>query len=333
MIKFEFPLINLEEFNILKITPVPMKIKKDLFGIMIPKHEMLALTKDSLTFSDFSETELSHCTKIPKTGYACPVLPNFQTNTSPSRDVAIVMNNNESMKLCQTNLIKINKELWIALHSKDMWAFSVVNPIIGIVTTSQLKKHKVELKGSGILTLEPGAELKTDFVTLKSPIDTISEIDITFVVSQMDTSLNLKAEEIKINVPISPNLINMMSWDKLRSLTKDIDVLELAVKEPLETIEHKKELNLWKYTTSGGFIGIIILGGCLLWKLNCITQIYKWCTICKKNKKLRVKSNELRLTEVINKDRSEKIEELTQELDKIETSNLENVGFSTGIVI
>lgn len=72
IIKFEIPLVNSQKFDIYKITPIPMRIEGNLFSILVPEHELVALSEDKENFADISESELSHCTKIPLVGMDLP---------------------------------------------------------------------------------------------------------------------------------------------------------------------------------------------------------------------------------------------------------------------
>lgn len=49
LIKFEIPQVNREHFIIHKYTPVPKNIKDDIFSIIIPEHELMAMSDSRRT--------------------------------------------------------------------------------------------------------------------------------------------------------------------------------------------------------------------------------------------------------------------------------------------
>lgn len=70
IIKFEIPLIENTKFDVIKITPVPVKIGEGLFRILVSDHDMVAFSADSASFALITEAELDHCVEIPAKGYA-----------------------------------------------------------------------------------------------------------------------------------------------------------------------------------------------------------------------------------------------------------------------
>lgn len=198
IIKFEIPLTNTQTFNIFKITPVPMRIEDNLFSILVPEHELVALSEDRGSFADISESELNHCIKIPTKGFACPDLMIFRTDSNPSCETAILTNNTKLMSVCQNRVLRIETELWLTLQSKSSWIYSINKPTIAEISTEHGKKFQTELKDSGIITLVLGSRLETISVKIRAPATRVSEVEIKFVAGSQVPIFDFNTTEMKI---------------------------------------------------------------------------------------------------------------------------------------
>lgn len=90
--------------------------------------------------------------------------------------MTIVRRITEGIDTCDSRALRINKELWMSLHSMIAWIYAL-NQQKNAVTRSWLgKRVHLELRGSGI-TLESGAKLETDSVRIKSPTYRILEVE------------------------------------------------------------------------------------------------------------------------------------------------------------
>lgn len=83
----------------------------------------MAISEDMGSFSDISESELI---VIVLKFYYC---------------TAILTNITKLMSFCQNRVLRIESELWLTLHSKTSWIFSVNNPTIAEISTEYGEKY------------------------------------------------------------------------------------------------------------------------------------------------------------------------------------------------
>lgn len=286
IIKFEIPLVNAQKFTIQKITPVPIKIGEGLFSILVPEHELIALSEDNKSFADIAEQELGHCVKVPNKGYACPDLPIFQTEMNPSCDLAILTNNTQLMKSCQTRVLKIQNELWLTLLSRFSWVFTVNAPTSATITTEDNKKYYTTLKDSGVLTLESGASLRTEAVKVSAPVHESMDLEVKFMASNNTPVYKFDpSKDIKIDIPTAPQLIKLATLEKLKKITRDIKEIQELEKKPLLEMLTKNESGIKYYTSLVGGVVMGLIALYLIWRFRCCSILRCCCNVCKRSKK------------------------------------------------
>lgn len=87
----------------------------------------------------------------------------------------------------------------------------------------------MELRDSGIVTLESGAKLETESVMVKAPTFENLEVEIEYVSGNKTPDFSFSTNELKVDILTAPNLIKFTSLDKLAKITRDIKDLEVQI--------------------------------------------------------------------------------------------------------
>lgn len=285
LLKLEIPLIERNSFDVIKITPVPVKIENDLFSILVPNHEMVALSEDKKKYAIISEGELDHCEVIPSKGYACPNLPVFNSELNPICEVAIVKRDIQGIDKCDLKVLRIKTEFWMSLHSKFSWVFAVNKKTNAFITDRSGKRFQIDITNSGMVILEAGAKLESDAVSVKAPTYERIELELEYVSGNNTPDFSLyNMDAIKVDFPSAPFLIKSTALDKLEKITRDIKDLERQEQIPLLEMLKRNEYGS-QYWSSIGTLIIVLIVLFIIWRLGCCPGWKCLCNLCRKPKR------------------------------------------------
>lgn len=206
----EVPLVNNYDFTLYKYIPLPVKMYNNLYAIIEPNFDYIALDNSCLYYTGLSNHQLSKC-KTTTDAIICYHVKPVQ-NVGESCEMMLFQNPESLPNSCNVKYIMSSQNIWHKLNDNNTWLY-VADTVNVTITCKHLSTPlRLSLNGTGILTLENNCEL--NFVD-----DTIELIPGKNYSLQLNISINydvLKNENLnyllfpKENPKIKDKLIKLL---------------------------------------------------------------------------------------------------------------------------
>lgn len=295
IISFTLPLVTTTEYLLYKVSSLPYRIRGNLFGYVVPTHEFVALDSFKEKYVPIAAEELDNCYHINGRKLACkqttPIMAAFSTKNCEIN----MLRMSNATEMCDERVSNLTSELWIKLRQTNTYIYTFPKEENVYVKCPRILETRI-LKGTGVISIEPNCQIKTDNVIIRGFKTTETErmreiIPAARLGTDMNETLNkaLQLEEFHIENIVTPNIINLGQKNKLQSISMGIDRVRFLESELRnQWSPEKNRRDIWKIT-AGMLIVVLIIGVLGVWLT--VKKMKKF-NKTKKLKKNRIHNNE-----------------------------------------
>lgn len=305
IISFSIPLVTTIDYNIYKITSVPSRIQDNFFNFIVPSHEFVAVDKYKNHYVSMTHDEMDNCHHIGGNKLVCKQTSPIMTSHNTAFCEIKLLKNENSLSNCDVRISNLTKEIWIKLRQSNTWIYTLpIEETVHISCGKEVFNQKVI--GTGILSISPGCEIKTEHILIKG-FRTSETIIYKNIIPSVKNTFNfkntvqefLKLEKFTMKSIVHPNIINFGQKEKLQAISMSLDEIR-AMEDSLYNSYSPTEIR-----SRIGWLGILII----IISITIISMIGKY--VFKKSKEVR---------------RNHKIRQLGQQISlEMETINAEPI--------
>lgn len=171
IIEINVPLIDQYNTQIFRIHPILVPQKENTSASILVRHEIIAIGHNKQFYTFLTESELNDC-KIGRHHKICPGHAPFKsTQKNLACEYRILTElNQDSLQNCPLLLKSSQENIYVKLKSKKAWLYSVKNIAqVEIRCPEEDKFSTFNIKGTGILRLNPGCSAIENETTLRGP--------------------------------------------------------------------------------------------------------------------------------------------------------------------
>lgn len=247
----EIPLINNFKFVLYKPIPLPAKLTNDVYVIIEPCSEYIAIEKSRLHYIKFSSHQLSLCKKSKKAIICFHDQP--IQSSKESCEIMLFRDSETVPKTCKIKYFKLNFNIWHKLENTNTWLYAVINDNILITCKNTTEPISIRLNGTGTLKLESYCEANTNDEEIKLIPNKkiVSKVMLNYS-PRLNISMNFESwenfinEDTKNSQSVNQNIEIKHDLNKLTEISKTIDTLSNSFKKPEESTD---SLSKYKYVT------------------------------------------------------------------------------------
>ena len=279
----EIPLIRNIEFQIFKITSVPVRIDEKAFTIVIPEKELLIIDAVKQHYLLYDVQELQGCLETRKTKFICEQKSPVHISHTNNNCVRSLFDPVNSIpKSCSSRVMVLHLPIFLQLAQSNAWIYVTPNPE-RLFLTCKAENHQATLNGTGILTIKPGCEARSENSILNSKTIFNSKVNLkqfNEIPELPKIKLNTNAFQTLKNTVNNVSTGNTFSIEnQIKSLEKiSVDVNELN-KQTVSIKDIEKHDNHLSFLTIVTIFIIIVI---------CIVLLYKLYKICRLRKQLEM---------------------------------------------
>ncbi|XP_024885827.1 uncharacterized protein LOC112463592, partial [Temnothorax curvispinosus] len=200
-----FPIVTYPKYEIIRINPLPVHDRENIFVIPKTTYDLLAIDKENRNYVTLKEDDLNKC-KHSGTTFVCntnhPVY--FITPHAPC-EVQIYIRAEEDN--CERRHILSTVTFWITLAESQAWLFSTPYKQSITIQCNNQGEHKIDINRTGRIKLTDNCKLTTTDLTLRTKKRDhtthvqmhLPQFNLTFKQVTTDTKINNEiATELKI---------------------------------------------------------------------------------------------------------------------------------------
>lgn len=234
----EIPLINNFEFILYKFIYSTVKLNIDVYLVIEPTSEYIAIDKPRLHFIKLNPFQLSQC----KTTIDSIICYHEQPirNVKESCEIMLFLSPKNIPEICNVKYIHFNHSIWHKIENTNNWLY-LLNKENMLVTCQNITEPiNVQIYGTDIFKLDIYCEANTidGDVTLKPNRKIVSKMLLNYIPKlniSMDFEkvwINLINKEMKHSEIIKQNPDTKHYLNKLAKIAKSINLLrKLPIKE------------------------------------------------------------------------------------------------------
>lgn len=262
-VSFSIPLVTMKNFHLYKATSFPYSINdSDIFAFIVPKLEYFAIDTSQYEFIDISLEHLNNCQKLSMNNFVCKQeFPIFPVHLSKLCEINILMETN-TVEQCDLRIFKMINELWIKIHKPNTYIFALpTKQNIHIKCANNNKKLNV--KETGIITIPPGCQMKSNgmeisgFETIESQISQTIPSSASFVFN-VSNHINVLMGIPGFEIPSIDK--TELIGDADNSKLKEISIGIQEMKQMEENFAKKMSPGILRNNISNIMIVLIVIG-------------------------------------------------------------------------
>lgn len=270
IISFTLPLVNTKEYNLYKATSLPYKVRDNLYSYIVPQHEYVAMDVLKENYLPISNSELDDCIQISEKSIICKLtFPEMYTRSSKSCEI-IILRNEKITDECNIRITNLTSEMWIHLKQPNTYVYvfpKKSNVYVQCNNSTVLPSN--ELEGTGIIQIEPGCKIKTDYMIITA-FETITTVIYRELSPSFKTNFNISKylyeipslESLHIPHISYPNVIENGEYQELEDISFGIDEiiqLENQLEHGLSPEDFKSDIHYLFWSVVIITIGVLII--------------------------------------------------------------------------
>lgn len=304
IISFTLPLVATVEYILYKVSPLPYRIRENLFGYIVPKHEFVALDSFREKYVSIDPEELANCHHIVEKQLACKqTTPIMYAHSTKNCEINMLRMTNTTDN-CDQRITNLTSELWIKLRQTNTYIYTFPEEKNVYIKCPRVLESRF-LKGTGRISIRPNCQIKTDDVIIQGfkTTETGRMREIVPAVrlgAEMNETLDraLKLGDFHIENIMTPNIVNLGQKDRLQAISTGIDRVRFMENE-LKNQWSPKTIRRDIWRISGVILVVVIILG----------MVVMWLTVRKVRK--------------VNRIRNTRTKGAAMELKKVEGSDIE----------
>jgi hypothetical protein len=201
LFELHIPLISDDFFSLHRAIPLPVKTAQD-YVIVQTSARYIAVNFQKNTYISFKEEDLQQCVQLKLDNFICnknlPVF-NFHNDKTPCEAKLIGHRTTTPCDITHTSC----KNAWIELHSPNTWLVICCDTChtLRVICEEDVTSHT--MTSSGIITLEQGCMLQSEYLTIHSLNQYNSKVKLDYVINvpSITSSINRIANLTYHNIP------------------------------------------------------------------------------------------------------------------------------------
>lgn len=257
----KLPLVSAEEYRIFKPIPVPIPFDNNTIVLITPEVEYLALSTNNEKFFVLTENQWKMCKKIKHVKLCKGNQPVYQRSKSDSCEISLLSNKEEFPKSCKIKFLSLDTTIWHGLSNTSSWLYHTKSEFCTINCPKSEKNRKIEIFGTGRMTISPGCDIYTDNSINLPTHSKNTNVNFDLVPEdQNNRIISFLTKTLEFVLP--QNFSNVKSIkDFLDLINKAVNINELQHKSTETCFTCKIELNL---ITLYVMISIVIVTMCII---------------------------------------------------------------------
>ncbi|KAG4074170.1 hypothetical protein HA402_000614 [Bradysia odoriphaga] len=235
LVSMSIPLIDLKQYQLIKVTSLPNKLPTGLYQFIIPEHEYIAIDDFHETYVTLTNKELENCHDLRGQTEEFAILcmqnsPIF--HITPTRDDCSItlLTTSNTTKHCDTRVSDIKSEIYIKLRQPNSWIGVFPQSQTLYVRCSNSPTFEEQVSGIGIISIKQDCQIKTNQIVITAQNSYFSEIyqqitpSVTFDQTFEETSIVLPQWRFVQEID-APNVVSLGESEKLKRLSTSISQL------------------------------------------------------------------------------------------------------------
>lgn len=264
------PLLEAHLFYLYKINHFPVKSHDNVFIMIEPTQNFLAIDENKQQYLYLSEMEYQNCIKLDANKVICSqTRPILLAHLNDVCEVQLYLSSEKIPKSCDTRIIELTRTIFIQLISSNTWLFtSNYGESLSVACTHHEHPIDLILKGTGSITLDGrcrgygrSAMLipKSTITMITIPSEFVPALDI-----QEDCCEQLKQKTINItHIPWNLNLKPMQHHiEDLNIASHRLRDLERMTNEAATEATNRKV----SFSIVGAIVAVLVMG-CAAYKI------------------------------------------------------------------
>ena len=161
-----FPTVMYPKYDILKITPLPVHIRENIFVMPKTINELLAINKDNRNYIILNEKDLNKCKHADATFVCNTNHPTYHVTANAPCEVQAYLQAREDT--CDQRHILSTATIWISLEEPQAWLFSTPHKQSVNIQCKDKVEYKVDINKTGKIKLTNNCKLTTTDLTLRT---------------------------------------------------------------------------------------------------------------------------------------------------------------------
>lgn len=232
IICFYMPLVETEFYDIFHISSYPFRVKGTLFNFIVPSSNYILLDKFKDKYISMSESELAECSQLEMNQLICKRTAPIMYSSETQICEVILLREHYISDICDSRVSNMSRELWQQMKVPNSFIYTI--PIQQqIIIACGGKTYQKAIVGSGILSIEPSCQVKSDSMILVAFqfITTTSFTEIrpsVQIYPQLEEIVNKTTTDLEIILPVMnfPNILNNGEDRKLIEISESIKNLK-----------------------------------------------------------------------------------------------------------
>ena len=163
--------------------PVPQDILGNNSGkaYILPKFSHIAVEESQRTYVLMNHRDVAACTELLAYKICKGNLPVNENGKFRTCEAELLLNPSLStFQICNIQVTYENQFDWSLIESLGGWLYSLQKPTIAITTCPNQAKNQITLKGTGIIQLAPGCDLRIKEKTLPGTTNRKGETEMIY---------------------------------------------------------------------------------------------------------------------------------------------------------
>lgn len=253
-----FLIIDVTEYEIMRITPTPLKITNHHYWTLKTSTNIIAVDYNAQTYFELTEEEFQKCMKITEHQLVCNPSVIKKIDTNPHCLIDYIYDRLEDTAKCPLKKLPLRSIIWKQLQMRNTWMFVVGRPTkIAIICDGD--REDVTINSTGIIQITQNCLINTNRNVLAP--------------KRMDTSPAINSYSKPVNITILPANVEKAHNIQLEPVLKLQESLSNIATEE-EEIQEQLEEHPWKNIHHHPVA--IGLGTAIIVAILCATT---WCIV------------------------------------------------------
>jgi len=251
-----FPIIDKSEFNLIKATPIPLKMTNNCYWTLEITNNYIAIDYNAQTYFQLTKEEFEQCPNLEHHLFLCSpdVVRNIDEDSSCLIDEIYQRPNG---KQCNTFEHTVQSTVWKQLATPNSWLF-ITNGSANVAVVCGGVREDVTLKATGIISMTPDCIIKTKELTLtpkRTEYSTIGSYSRAVALTNMRPPTS--HEQLMVDIPPESFIESSAGLNKL---IHDEERVKDRLQEHIwRKVQHHSSI-IGVTTTVATIVGFIIFG-------------------------------------------------------------------------
>lgn len=219
MARFSIPLAKNSTYFLYKATSVPHRTANDIYNIVVPHYEYIAVDNFNSKFVVLTANEMKKCHRINSTNWLCHLNSPINTINKSLECEINLLQHKKLTSNCELRTENVTTEFWMKLEQPNTYLYTLPKTTHVVIECFD-SNESLYLMGGGIITLKSGCKIQTDQVELITFHNIEANISYVLVESPKFNVSSKIANDTQLKMSAVPsfqilNITNEKDWIKV----------------------------------------------------------------------------------------------------------------------